>query len=143
MTKNTVVTHCHKLKPLHVVPNTYHRTFYSKSTLTFDLSNLNLCIVFVYNCVYFVYTQIKLSGACGLASALTCALVTVTTTVLHMSRLQALKECEYTKKTRTCTCYPIVNDPQQSDDGVDEGKSESFILLLYVFRMSYVMYICL
>ncbi|KAJ6643687.1 hypothetical protein Bhyg_08652 [Pseudolycoriella hygida] len=65
---------------------------------------------------------IKLSGACGLASALTCALVTVTTTVLHMSRLQALKECEYTKKTRTCTCYPIVNDPQQSDDGVDEVK---------------------
>lgn len=65
--------------------------------------------------------QIKLSGICGLASALTCALVTVTTTVLHMSRLQALKECEYTKKTRTCTCYPIASDPQQSDDNADEG----------------------
>ncbi|EDW57098.1 uncharacterized protein [Drosophila virilis] len=48
---------------------------------------------------------IKLSGACGLVSALTCALVTVTTTVLHMSRLQALRECEYAQKTRTCTCY--------------------------------------
>lgn len=47
----------------------------------------------------------KLSGACGLSSALTCGLVTVTTTAIHMSRLQALRECEYTKKTRTCTCY--------------------------------------
>uniref|UniRef100_A0A1B0CUL0 Uncharacterized protein n=2 Tax=Lutzomyia longipalpis TaxID=7200 RepID=A0A1B0CUL0_LUTLO len=41
---------------------------------------------------------IKLTGACALASALTCALVTVTTTVLHMSRLQALRECEYQAK---------------------------------------------
>lgn len=38
-----------------------------------------------------------------------------------MSRLQALKECEYTKKTRTCTCYPTTNDAQQSDDNADEG----------------------
>ncbi|KAL5292392.1 hypothetical protein ACFFRR_011289 [Megaselia abdita] len=63
---------------------------------------------------------IKLSGACGLLSALTCALVTVTTTVLHLSRLQSLKECEYTQKTRTCTCYSDMIDPQmgRNDDGV-------------------------
>lgn len=67
----------------------------------------------------------KLSGACGLASALTCALVTVTTTVLHMSRLQALRECEYTKKTRTCTCYPMENNPQQEDNGTGGGGSNS------------------
>lgn len=24
---------------------------------------------------------------------------------MHMSRLQALRECEYAQKTRTCTCY--------------------------------------
>ncbi|XP_050091054.1 uncharacterized protein LOC126574749 isoform X2 [Anopheles aquasalis] len=63
---------------------------------------------------------IKLSGACGLASALTCALVTVTTTVLHMSRLQVLRECEYTQKTRTCTCYSVTADKQPSD-GVDDS----------------------
>ncbi|XP_049540540.1 uncharacterized protein LOC125954370 isoform X2 [Anopheles darlingi] len=62
---------------------------------------------------------IKLSGACGLASALTCALVTVTTTVLHMSRLQVLRECEYTQKTRTCTCYSVTADKQP--DGVDDS----------------------
>ncbi|XP_075162262.1 uncharacterized protein LOC142234935 isoform X2 [Haematobia irritans] len=55
---------------------------------------------------------IKLSGACGLISALTCALVTVTTTVLHMSRLQALRECEYAQKTRTCTCYSDMIESQ-------------------------------
>ncbi|CAD7082489.1 unnamed protein product [Hermetia illucens] len=64
---------------------------------------------------------IKLSGACGLASALTCALVTVTTTVLHMSRLQALRECEYTQKTRTCTCYSVMIESQV--DGVDEDRN--------------------
>ncbi|XP_052894643.1 uncharacterized protein LOC128301988 [Anopheles moucheti] len=63
---------------------------------------------------------IKLSGACGLASALTCALVTVTTTVLHMSRLQVLRECEYTQKTRTCTCYSVTAD-KQTETGVDDS----------------------
>ncbi|KAH8395256.1 hypothetical protein KR222_004395 [Zaprionus bogoriensis] len=58
------------------------------------------------------HCQIKLSGACGLVSALTCALVTVTTTVLHMSRLQALRECEYAQKTRTCTCYSDLIESQ-------------------------------
>lgn len=64
--------------------------------------------------------QIKLSGACGLVSALTCALVTVTTTVLHMSRLQALRECEYAQKTRTCTCYSDLIESQV--DRVDKGE---------------------
>lgn len=63
--------------------------------------------------------KIKLSGACGLVSALTCALVTVTTTVLHMSRLQALRECEYAQKTRTCTCYSDLIESQV--DRVDKG----------------------
>lgn len=84
--------------------------------------------------------QIKLSGACGLASALTCALVTVTTTVLHMSRLQSLRECEYTKKTRTCTCYPIESNSLQSDaDGsmaVDESKCYLFFILFVCFSHS-------
>ncbi|XP_055623279.1 uncharacterized protein LOC129766708 isoform X2 [Toxorhynchites rutilus septentrionalis] len=62
---------------------------------------------------------IKLSGACGLASALTCALVTVTTTVLHMSRLQVLRECEYTQKTRTCTCYSVTAEKQA--EGIDDN----------------------
>lgn len=63
-------------------------------------------------CPFHFFQQIKLSGACGLLSALTCALVTVTTTVLHLSRLQQLKECEYTQKTRTCTCYSVLIESQ-------------------------------
>lgn len=63
--------------------------------------------------------QIKLSGACSLASALTCALVTVTTTVIHMSRLQALRECQYTQKTRTCTCSSALSEVStDEEDGV-------------------------
>lgn len=64
-----------------------------------------------------------------MASALTCALVTITTTVLHMSRLQALRECEYTRKTRTCTCYSIETGSLQDDAGIDESK---FCILYYV-----------
>lgn len=76
------------------------------------------------NCPFYSrkWKQIKLSGACGLSSALTCALVTVTTTVIHMSRLQALRECEYTRKTRTCTCYSIETHAMQDNGGNDEGK---------------------
>lgn len=76
--------------------------------------------------------QIKLSGACGLASALTCALVTVTTTVLHMSRLQSLRECEYTKKTRTCTCYPLESSslPTDSDGSMTVDESKCFFFCL-------------
>uniref|UniRef100_A0A336MFR6 CSON000783 protein n=1 Tax=Culicoides sonorensis TaxID=179676 RepID=A0A336MFR6_CULSO len=66
---------------------------------------------------------IKLSGAFGLASALTCALVTVTTTVLHMSRLQSLRECDYQVKTRTCTCYT----QPQADNLVTEDPGVRFV----------------
>lgn len=72
--------------------------------------------------ILIIIVKIKLSGACGLSSALTCALVTVTTTVLHMSRLQALRECEYTRKTRTCTCYSIETGSMQDDGIIDESK---------------------
>jgi hypothetical protein len=70
-------------------------------------------------CQQFSFLKIiKLSGACSLASALTCALVTVTTTVIHMSRLQALRECQYTQKTRTCTCSSTEISTDDTDDGV-------------------------
>lgn len=70
------------------------------------------------------HEKIKLSGACGLSSALTCALVTVTTTVIHMSRLQALRECEYTRKTRTCTCYSIETNTIVDESNGNAGNSE-------------------
>lgn len=69
--------------------------------------------------------QIKLSGACSLASALTCALVTVTTTVIHMSRLQALRECQYTQKTRTCTCSSALSEV--SSDDMEDGVGVRFV----------------
>ncbi|XP_048002019.1 uncharacterized protein LOC125238671 [Leguminivora glycinivorella] len=48
--------------------------------------------------------MIKVVGACCLVCALTCVLVTITTTYIHMNKLQKLQHCEYTKLTRTCTC---------------------------------------
>ncbi|XP_060808704.1 uncharacterized protein LOC106131084 [Amyelois transitella] len=65
--------------------------------------------------------MIKVVGACCLVCALTCVLVTITTTVIHMNKLQTLKFCEYTKLTRTCTCFSMPPDLQHSgadDDGV-------------------------
>ncbi|VVC91457.1 unnamed protein product [Leptidea sinapis] len=58
--------------------------------------------------------MIKVVGACCLVCALTCVLVTITTTVIHMNKLQTLKFCEYTKATRTCTCYSMPPEKQHS-----------------------------
>ncbi|XP_075988531.1 uncharacterized protein LOC142984666 [Anticarsia gemmatalis] len=63
--------------------------------------------------------MIKVVGACCLVCALTCVLVTITTTVIHMNKLQTLKFCEYTKLTRTCTCFSMPPDSQHATD--DEG----------------------
>ncbi|BES95815.1 Hypothetical protein NTJ_08622 [Nesidiocoris tenuis] len=62
---------------------------------------------------------IKLCGVCCLVCAATCVLVTVTTTVIHMSRLQSLRECVYTLKTQTCTCYSMLleNESERTDEG--------------------------
>ncbi|KAL0809553.1 hypothetical protein ABMA28_011086 [Loxostege sticticalis] len=65
--------------------------------------------------------MIKVVGVCCIVCALTCVLVTITTTVIHMNKLQTLKFCDYTKLTRTCTCFSMPPDGQHSeadDDGV-------------------------
>ncbi|OWR51597.1 hypothetical protein KGM_210204 [Danaus plexippus plexippus] len=72
--------------------------------------------------------RIKVVGACCLVCALTCVLVTITTTVIHMNKLQTLKFCEYTKLTRTCTCFSMSPDSHTNDDDgvrcVFEGVSD-------------------
>ncbi|XP_043664043.1 uncharacterized protein LOC122627173 isoform X2 [Vespula pensylvanica] len=55
----------------------------------------------------------KVCGSVGVVCALVCVLVTVTTTVIHMSRLQGLRECVYTARARSCTCY---GTPQSKED---------------------------
>lgn len=61
----------------------------------------------------------KLCGGACLASAALCVLVTVATTVVHMSRLQSLSQCHYQQRTQTCTCYSAVLDERghETDDG--------------------------
>ncbi|XP_055378668.1 transcription factor mef2A-like [Condylostylus longicornis] len=70
---------------------------------------------FRYSClIYF-------SGVTSATSALICAAVTVTTKVLHMSRLQDLNlNCEYKITTRICTCY------SDFEDGPDEARKLLF-----------------
>lgn len=41
-----------------------------------------------------------------------------------MSRLQALRECEYTRKTRTCTCYSIETHAMQDDGNGNIGSND-------------------
>ncbi|XP_045128095.1 uncharacterized protein LOC123514327 isoform X1 [Portunus trituberculatus] len=58
---------------------------------------------------------IKVSGCLCLVCAVLCVVVTVTTTVLHMNRLQTLHECEFFPHSQSCTCTPYtgVHDPTQ------------------------------
>ena len=62
----------------------------------------------------FLLFQIKLCGICCLASAVLCVVVTVTTTVIHMNRLQTLRECVYQGSIQTCTCFAGFFDPTMS-----------------------------
>ena len=57
----------------------------------------------------------KLCGCLCLVSAVLCVVVTVTTTVIHMNRLQTLRECVYQAATRTCTCFAGIIDPITQD----------------------------
>lgn len=55
---------------------------------------------------------IKLAGGCCLVCALLCVVITVTTTVIHMNRLQTLRECVYAQKAKTCTCFAGIGDDE-------------------------------
>ncbi|XP_011308086.1 uncharacterized protein [Fopius arisanus] len=59
----------------------------------------------------------KVCGSVGVVCALVCVLVTVTTTVVHMSKLQSLRECVYTARARSCTCYGT-SQSRSEDTGV-------------------------
>jgi hypothetical protein len=70
-----------------------------------------------------VCLQIKVCGICCLLSAVLCVIVTVTTTVIHMNRLQTLRECVYTQKNQACTCYSgLAQDPSVNSE---EGESKN------------------
>ncbi|GAB6020031.1 hypothetical protein CHUAL_002778 [Chamberlinius hualienensis] len=57
---------------------------------------------------------IKLAGGCCLVCAVLCVVITVTTTVIHMNRLQTLRECVYTQKSKMCTCFAGIGDDEGS-----------------------------
>lgn len=63
----------------------------------------------------------KLCGVCSLCCAVLCVAVTVTTTVIHMNKLQTLRECLYTAKTQSCTCYAGLTGLSDNDRTSDEG----------------------
>ena len=58
---------------------------------------------------------VKVCGCFCLLSALLCVVVTVTTTVVHMNRLQTLRECVYQASTKTCTCFAGIMDHRTLD----------------------------
>ena len=71
------------------------------------------------------FSQIKLCGICCLASAVLCVVVTVTTTVIHMNRLQTLRECVYQGSIQTCTCFAGFFDPTMTHhDGNNHNRGE-------------------
>ena len=73
---------------------------------------------------HFLCFQIKLCGICCLASAVLCVVITVTTTVIHMNRLQTLRECVYQGSIQTCTCFAGFFDPTMTHhDGNNKSIS--------------------
>ncbi|XP_075219523.1 uncharacterized protein LOC142323581 isoform X2 [Lycorma delicatula] len=54
----------------------------------------------------------KICRICCIISPAACMYITITTTVVHMNRLQGLRQCIYTLKTQTCTCYTILLDSE-------------------------------
>ena len=73
----------------------------------------------------------KLCGCLCLVSAVLCVVVTVTTTVIHMNRLQTLRECVYQAATKTCTCFAGIIDPitQDSESAMHEVRTRAWIFL--------------
>ncbi len=68
--------------------------------------------------------QLKFCGFLCLCSCVLCVVVTVTTTVIHMNRLQTLRECLYQTSSKTCTCFASIVDPI-SKEGNEEGLGRS------------------
>ncbi|KAG1658419.1 hypothetical protein GQR58_022982 [Nymphon striatum] len=68
---------------------------------------------------------IKLTLACLVICTLLCIAITVTTTVIHMNRLQTLKECVYAQSSHICTCYSSPAGPQVSEN--EEGNGNRFL----------------
>ncbi|KAF0304777.1 hypothetical protein FJT64_023477 [Amphibalanus amphitrite] len=60
---------------------------------------------------------IKLSGFCCLVSAVLCVVITVTTAVVHIHRLQTLTECVFAQSVHTCTCFAgRLGDPYEGEE---------------------------
>ena len=66
--------------------------------------------------------QLKVSGVFCLLSALLCVVVTISTTVVHMNRLQTLRECFYRPGAMTCTCVSAIVDPVKAMEGDETGE---------------------
>lgn len=64
----------------------------------------------------------KVCGSVGVVCALVCVLVTVTTTVVHMSRLQGLRECVYTARARY-DFSKLLNTQNKSGNKVNRSES--------------------
>lgn len=54
----------------------------------------------------------KICRICCIVTPVACMYITITTTVVHMNRLQGLRQCIFTLKTCTCTCYTIPLDSE-------------------------------
>ena len=82
--------------------------------------------------------QMKLCGCLCLVSAVLCVVVTVTTTVIHMNRLQTLRECVYQAATKTCTCFAGIIDPITQDSESAMHKRVNAWIFLHAYTPSTV-----
>lgn len=83
----------------------------------------------------FIWEQIKLTGILGFITALICILVTITTAIIHIQRLQSLKECEFTPKDSICTCYSQILGRTDAWTRSKEGEFNIFFFHLEFMLM--------
>lgn len=69
----------------------------------------------------------RITACWSLVSAALSSVITITTSLIHMNRLQTLKECVYNKNPASCTCfgqtYGLDSNGGYNTDGGGNGGS--------------------
>lgn len=106
--------------------NFFLHTFF---TNVFETHQIFFLLFLIFLCLQpsFIWEQIKLTGILGFITALICILVTITTAIIHIQRLQSLKECEFTPKDSICTCYSQILGRSDAWTRSKEGEFHYFM----------------
>lgn len=90
-----------------------------------------------------IFAQLRITACWSLCSAALSSVITITTSLIHMNRLQTLKECVYSRDPPSCSCYshvhvfsPLGGGGGSGSDhlGDEDGSSSHGGVTTYVFQ---------